>query len=58
LQFDSSELALESESKQSEITRVYGLIVGIFNRRPKKTGEMIIFEGFVRYSVNNKKASR
>ncbi|SVE41610.1 uncharacterized protein METZ01_LOCUS494464 [marine metagenome] len=49
---------MESESKQSAITRVYGLIVGIFNRRPKKTGEMIIFEGFVRYSVNNKKASR
>ena len=55
LQFDSSELALESESKQSEITRVYGLIVGIFNRRPKKTGEMIIFEGFVRYSVKIRK---
>ena len=55
LQFDSSELASESESKQSAITRVYGLIVVIFNRRPKKTGEMIIFECFVRYSVNNRK---
>jgi len=58
LQFDSSELALESESKQSAITRVYGLIVVIFNRRPKKTNEMVILECYVRYSVNNKKASR
>ena len=36
LQFDSSELASESESKQSAITRVYGLIVVIFNRRQRK----------------------
>ncbi|SVE46710.1 uncharacterized protein METZ01_LOCUS499564 [marine metagenome] len=45
---------MESESKQSAITRVYGLIVVIFNRRPKKTDEMVILKCYVRYRVKKK----